>query len=522
MTPPRLLSGPEQDVILRELLAGHARGDAPAPPWPEHVLVALDKRGFRAELRDLLMRAVEHGLEADRLAALGAEHGRPEWVAAAQVLREYDEVTAFSRPGAYDPAWILGAAADLLEDDADGAGEGGRAGAARRRRRRPGAHLRRGPAAPGASPPPGPTSSSSATRTRRSRRSAAPTPASWPTAGPTSADATRRAPSRRRSSCAPHTGSRRRSLDVSRTDHDPHRGARPAVAQRAPEPLRAGGDVEVRLLRSPAQEAAHIAARLRAAHLLDGVPWCEMAVVVRSEGRDEALRRVLMAHGVPDAAVGQRGPGARRGRGAPVAGARRHGPLGGAGARTPSSTPSGRRPRAVAARWSATRSGCAGCAGCCAATSWTAGAGGPATSCCGRSCSNPVMPTALGPRPPRSAAVAKAIDAGAARSRHGRRSTDGVRTWAPGVSAETVLWAVWERPRRGRRAGAGWPCAVASGGRAPTATSTPSSGCSTRRSATSTGSRRPGRTRSSSTSRGRTSPATPSSRGLSRATASPC
>ena len=63
------------------------------------------------------MRAVEHGIEADRLAALGAEHDRPEWVAAAQVLREYDQVTAFSRPGAYDPAWILTAAADLLEDD---------------------------------------------------------------------------------------------------------------------------------------------------------------------------------------------------------------------------------------------------------------------------------------------------------------------------------------------------------------------------------------------------------------------
>ena len=38
-------------------------------------------------------------------------------MAAAQVLAEYDEVTAFSRPGSYDPAWILGAAADLLEED---------------------------------------------------------------------------------------------------------------------------------------------------------------------------------------------------------------------------------------------------------------------------------------------------------------------------------------------------------------------------------------------------------------------
>src|SRR5690606_31454745 len=42
---------------------------------------------------------------------------RPEWVAAAAVLQEYDQVTALRSPGAYDPAWICTAAADLLEDD---------------------------------------------------------------------------------------------------------------------------------------------------------------------------------------------------------------------------------------------------------------------------------------------------------------------------------------------------------------------------------------------------------------------
>ena len=114
---PRLLSGPEQDVILRELLAGHAAGEGKAPVWPEHVQAALGTRGFRTELRDLLMRAVERGLEPEDLTRLGQQHERPEWVAAASVLAEYDEVTAFSRPGSYDPAWILGAAADLLEED---------------------------------------------------------------------------------------------------------------------------------------------------------------------------------------------------------------------------------------------------------------------------------------------------------------------------------------------------------------------------------------------------------------------
>ncbi|MGL5860404.1 MAG: UvrD-helicase domain-containing protein, partial [Phycicoccus sp.] len=117
--PPRLLGGPEQDVVLRDLLAGHASGAAPGPAWPTSLAMALPTRGFRAELRELLMRAVELGLAPADLARLGERHDRPEWIAAAQVLREYDEVTALSAPGAHDPAAIFGDAADLLHTDAE-------------------------------------------------------------------------------------------------------------------------------------------------------------------------------------------------------------------------------------------------------------------------------------------------------------------------------------------------------------------------------------------------------------------
>ena len=60
-----------------------------------------------------------------------------------------------------------------------------------------------------------------------------------------------------------------------------------------------GGRVDVRLLRSTSQEAALIAAELRQAHLLDRMPWSDMAVIVRGQGRTSTLRRVLMAAGVP-------------------------------------------------------------------------------------------------------------------------------------------------------------------------------------------------------------------------------
>ena len=117
--PPRLIAGPEQDLVLRELLAGHALGEGAAPGWPPGVSAALGARGFRTELRDLLMRAVERGLDDDELARLGREHDRPDWVAAATVLGEYLGVTGLATPGAYDPASIAGTAAGELAVDDD-------------------------------------------------------------------------------------------------------------------------------------------------------------------------------------------------------------------------------------------------------------------------------------------------------------------------------------------------------------------------------------------------------------------
>src|SRR5690606_15364942 len=45
------------------------------------------------------------------------------------------------------------------------------------------------------------------------------------------------------------------------------------------------GTVQVRIFRSAAQEASWIADQFRRAHLVDGVPWSEMAVVLRSARR---------------------------------------------------------------------------------------------------------------------------------------------------------------------------------------------------------------------------------------------
>jgi len=91
--PPTLVSGAEQDLLLAELLAGHAAGEGVPLAWPPDVPADVPTmRAFRDELRDLLMRAAERGLDPVDLAELGHAHGRPGWAAAARVYEEYLDV----------------------------------------------------------------------------------------------------------------------------------------------------------------------------------------------------------------------------------------------------------------------------------------------------------------------------------------------------------------------------------------------------------------------------------------------
>ncbi|MET7595369.1 ATP-dependent DNA helicase [Streptomyces sp. NPDC005481] len=93
--PLRLLSGPEQDVAVRELLAGqpgleklglaHVR-------WPDELRACLTTRGFADEVRAVLARSRELGLGPDALDAFASRIGRPDWRAAAAFLAEYLDV----------------------------------------------------------------------------------------------------------------------------------------------------------------------------------------------------------------------------------------------------------------------------------------------------------------------------------------------------------------------------------------------------------------------------------------------
>ncbi|MEO7446855.1 MAG: ATP-dependent DNA helicase [Humibacillus sp.] len=83
--PLRLLSAPEQDVVLRELLADHPE----SVRWPDALTRAAKTRGFAQEVAAVLGRAREKGLDPAALRQLGSEHDLPEFVAAGWFLEQY-------------------------------------------------------------------------------------------------------------------------------------------------------------------------------------------------------------------------------------------------------------------------------------------------------------------------------------------------------------------------------------------------------------------------------------------------
>lgn len=116
---PRLLTGPEQDLVIRELLAG---ADPAVHGWPESLRPALRTRAFATELRDLLLRCAERGIGPAGLARLAAERGRADWAAASGFYQEYLRVMSLREASAgasvgYDHAELVVAATRLLNAD---------------------------------------------------------------------------------------------------------------------------------------------------------------------------------------------------------------------------------------------------------------------------------------------------------------------------------------------------------------------------------------------------------------------
>ena len=107
--PPRLLSGPEQDVVLRDLLRGSL--DTGRPRWPAAMRSAMGTRGLAEEVRALLGRARDVGVDPGELAVLAAWEGRDDWSALADFYADYLDV--LDAQGALDYAELVSRAVAL-------------------------------------------------------------------------------------------------------------------------------------------------------------------------------------------------------------------------------------------------------------------------------------------------------------------------------------------------------------------------------------------------------------------------
>ncbi|MGC4795021.1 ATP-dependent helicase [Micromonospora saelicesensis] len=305
---PRLLTGPEQDLIIRELLdvVGEEPEDDPVG-WPTDLRPALRTRAFAGQLRDLLMRAAERGVGPIDLARLGEKLGRADWPAAARFLREYVAVLALrdvSNRGsiAYDPAELVRAATGLLRDDEELL-------AAERRRL---AHVYLDELAD-TDPAQLELLSVIAGGGKSLVAFADPDSSTYAFRGADPAGVATFPHRFRTASGAPAaqvllTTSYRAGPGLLAAIARLGRRLRGPAAHRRLHPLPDAppGVVEVHTFRSATSEAAWLAHALRSAHLLDGVPWSRMAVLVRSTALQlPTLRRALHAAGVPTVVHGE-------------------------------------------------------------------------------------------------------------------------------------------------------------------------------------------------------------------------
>ncbi|MGW1070416.1 ATP-dependent helicase [Streptomyces aureus] len=299
--PLRLLSGPEQDVAVRELLAGQPdleRLGLAHVRWPDELRACLTTRGFADEVRAVLARSRELGLGPDALEAFARRIGRPDWGAAAAFLAEYLDVLDLQ--GVLDYAELVHRAVLLVgrpevaarlaaQYDAVYVDEYQDTDPAQVR-------LLRGLAGGGRTLVAFGDPDQSIYAFRGADVNGI---LDFPDAFPR-VDG-RPAPvevlgTSRRSGAGLLEATRRLTLRMPLT----RLPAQKVRAHRELSPVRDGGWVEVYTYPTAGTELDNIADILRRAHLEDGVPWGEMAVLVRAGSRTiPVIRRALTSAGVP-------------------------------------------------------------------------------------------------------------------------------------------------------------------------------------------------------------------------------
>jgi superfamily I DNA/RNA helicase/RecB family exonuclease len=117
-----LLSGAEQDAQIRQLLLLDAQNPS-ATTWPAELIPALTTRGFAKELREFISRATERGSSPAELKKYAAKYGQKYWppicdfwqrYLESMALRDSTTSASFNR---IDPSEIIIAALEKLENN---------------------------------------------------------------------------------------------------------------------------------------------------------------------------------------------------------------------------------------------------------------------------------------------------------------------------------------------------------------------------------------------------------------------
>ncbi|MGW2704373.1 ATP-dependent helicase [Streptomyces sp. NPDC001340] len=299
--PLRLLSGPEQDVTVRELLAGQPELQQLGldhVSWPDELRACLTTRGFADEVRAVLARSRELGLGPGALDAFARRIGRPDWRAAAAFLAEYLDVLDLQ--GVIDYAELVHRAVLLAHRPEAAARLAARYDAVYvdEYQDTDPAQVRLLQALAGGGRTLvafGDPDQSIYTFRGADVNGILDFPAAFPRADgrPAPVEVLRTS---RRSGAALLAATRL----ITQRMPLPRLPAEKVRAHREPAAVRDGGRVEVCTYPTAGTELDNIADILRRAHLEDSVPWSDMAVLVRAGSRTiPTLRRALTAAGVP-------------------------------------------------------------------------------------------------------------------------------------------------------------------------------------------------------------------------------
>src|SRR5215216_4883187 len=110
--PLRLLTGPEQEFRVRETLQGSL--ETGRAQWPTSLARAFPTRAFASEVRAVLAKARQLGMDPDDVVAAGRAAGRPEWVAVGEFFDEYLDV--MDAEGVLDYAELVHRSRIMLAD----------------------------------------------------------------------------------------------------------------------------------------------------------------------------------------------------------------------------------------------------------------------------------------------------------------------------------------------------------------------------------------------------------------------